>query len=159
MTNTYEQSREEQRLQFQQEVQNPANDNGQAQNAIDLHHYAPIQTALPMKPTATIGSARAETSRAISTTRAEDGYISTHNHSSMTDRPNRSRASKHWKTQTTPLLIQEAKMLSHSHRPKLAMVTNRASVFSHQLKGSIQPRGSLPSNRLTAWQGNLSIPS
>ncbi len=47
MTNTREQTQEEQRRQFQHEAQNPANDKTQAQSEIDLRHYAPIQTALP----------------------------------------------------------------------------------------------------------------
>ena len=47
MTNTKEQTQEEQRRQFQHEAQSPANNNTQAQNEIDLRHYAPIQTALP----------------------------------------------------------------------------------------------------------------
>ena len=51
MTNTKEQTPEEQRRQFQQETQNPANDKVQAQTEIDLRHYAPIQTALPTEAT------------------------------------------------------------------------------------------------------------
>ena len=47
MTNTREQTQEEQRRQFQHEAQNPANEKTQAQTEIDLRHYAPIQTALP----------------------------------------------------------------------------------------------------------------
>jgi glucan-binding YG repeat protein len=47
MTNTREQTQEEQRRQFQHEAQNPANDKTQAQSEIDLRHYAPIHTALP----------------------------------------------------------------------------------------------------------------
>ncbi len=47
MTNTREQTQEEQRRQFQHETQSPTNDKTQAQNEIDLRHYAPIQTALP----------------------------------------------------------------------------------------------------------------
>jgi hypothetical protein len=47
MTNTREQTQEEQRRQFQYEAQNPANDGTQAQTQIDLRHYAPIQNALP----------------------------------------------------------------------------------------------------------------
>jgi hypothetical protein len=47
MINTREQTQEEQRRQFQHEARNPANNNTQAQNEIDLRHYAPIQTALP----------------------------------------------------------------------------------------------------------------
>jgi hypothetical protein len=47
MTNTREQTQEEQRRQFQHEAQTPANDKTQALTEIDLRHYAPIQTALP----------------------------------------------------------------------------------------------------------------
>jgi conjugative relaxase-like TrwC/TraI family protein len=47
MTNTKEQTPEEQRRQFQHEVQNPANDNVQIPTEIELRHYAPIQIALP----------------------------------------------------------------------------------------------------------------
>jgi conjugative relaxase-like TrwC/TraI family protein len=47
MTNTREQTQEEQRRQFQHDAQNPANEKTQAQTEIDLRHYAPIQTALP----------------------------------------------------------------------------------------------------------------
>jgi hypothetical protein len=47
MTNTREQTQEEQRRQLQHEAHNPANEKTQAQTEIDLRHYAPIQTALP----------------------------------------------------------------------------------------------------------------
>ena len=47
MTNTREQTQEEQRRPFQHEAQHPANDKTQVQTEIDLRHYAPIQTALP----------------------------------------------------------------------------------------------------------------
>jgi conjugative relaxase-like TrwC/TraI family protein len=52
MTNTREQTQEEQRRQFQHEAQNPANEKTQAQTEIDLRHYAPIQTALPNEASA-----------------------------------------------------------------------------------------------------------
>jgi glucan-binding YG repeat protein len=52
MTNTREQTHEEQRRQFQHEAQNPANEKTQAQTEIDLRHYAPIQTALPNEASA-----------------------------------------------------------------------------------------------------------
>ena len=47
MTNTKEQTPEEQRRQFQQEAQNPAIDKVLIPTEIELRHYAPIQTALP----------------------------------------------------------------------------------------------------------------
>jgi conjugative relaxase-like TrwC/TraI family protein len=52
MTNTREQTQEEQRRQFQHEAQNPANEKTQAQTELDLRHYAPIQTALPNEASA-----------------------------------------------------------------------------------------------------------
>ena len=51
MTNTKEQTPEEQRRQFQHEAQNPANDKVQMPTEIELRHYGPIQTALPNEST------------------------------------------------------------------------------------------------------------
>lgn len=47
MTNTNEQSPEEQRRQLQQETQKPVNTNEQVQSHVDLRHYAPILNAIP----------------------------------------------------------------------------------------------------------------
>ena len=47
MTNTREQTQEEQRQQFQHEAQNSANEKVQTQSETDRRHYEPIQNALP----------------------------------------------------------------------------------------------------------------
>ena len=47
MTNTKEQTPEEQRRQFQQEAHDPATDKAQSPSEIDQRHYAPLHNALP----------------------------------------------------------------------------------------------------------------
>ena len=51
MTNTREQTQEEQRRSFQHEAQNPSNEKVQTQRETDRRHYEPIQTTLPNEAT------------------------------------------------------------------------------------------------------------